>query len=109
MNLDWKVIALFLVGLLLWWFFFLSISHAAKQQRMAVPVHQLLAIVFGILALVCIGGGICAIVANARSKTELSILGAHLTTGHIGVAFVGIGLIIAIFVVRSVLKNQRGL
>ena len=109
MNLDWKVIALFLVGLLLWWFFFLSISHAAKQQRATIPLHQIFAIVFGILALVCIGGGICALVANAKSKTELSILGAHLTTGHVGVAFVGIGLIIAIFVVRAVLKNQRGL
>jgi hypothetical protein len=108
MNLDWKIIALFLVGLLLWWFFFLSISHAAKQRRTAMPLHQLIVIVFGILALVCIGGGIYAIVANARSKTELSILGAHLTAGHVGAGFVAIGIIIALFVVRAVLKKQRG-
>jgi len=109
MSLDWKVIALFLVGLLLWWFFFLSISHAAQHQRAAFPRHQIIVTVFGILALVCVAGGIYAIVANAKSKTELAILGVHLTTGHVGVAFVGIGLIIALFIVRAVRKNQRGL
>jgi hypothetical protein len=109
MNLDWKIIALFLVGLLMWWFFFLSISHAAQHRRATIPLHQLTVTVSGILALVCVGGGIYAIVLNARSKTELSILGARLTMGHVGIAFVGIGLVIALFVVRAVLRKQHRL
>ena len=108
MILDWKIIALFLVGLLLWWFFFLSISHA-QHQRAAIPRQQLLIIVFGILALVCIGGGILAIVASARSRMEFSILGARFTAGHIGLGFVGAGLAIVFFIVRAKLKNQREL
>jgi hypothetical protein len=107
MNLDWKVVALFLVGLLLWCFFFLSISYAAKHQRARLPLQQLIATVFGVLALVCVGVGIYAMVANARAKTEFGVLGAHLTAGQVGVAFVGLGLVIGLFVVRVVLKKRR--
>lgn len=87
-----------------------AISHppapmAMPHQQAALPLHMLIVGVFGILALGCIGGGIYAIVANATSKTDLELLGAHLSTGHVGVAFVGIGLIIAFFTVRAVLNN----
>lgn len=108
MILDWKVIALFLVGLLLWWFVFLSISHA-QHQRAAMPLRKLIVIVLGILALVCIAGGILAIVANARSNAEFGILGAHFTTGHVGLGFLGIGFVIAFFTVRAALKHKREL
>lgn len=83
----------------------LGVAH----QRAALPIHSLIVAMFGILALVCIGGGVYAISANAESKTELSILGAHLTTGHVGVAFVGLGLIIVFLAVRAVLKSQHAL
>jgi hypothetical protein len=70
MNLDWKVIALFLVGLLLWWFFFLSISHAAKQQRMAVPVLNSWPSSLASCRSPASAGGICAIVAQRQIKNR---------------------------------------
>jgi hypothetical protein len=79
---------------------------APAHQREAAPLHRLIILVFGLLALCCIGGGIVAIIWNAVSKTEFELLGARLTTGHVGVAFVGIGLLTALFTVRAVLKNQ---
>jgi hypothetical protein len=64
---------------------------------------------FGIFALSCIGGGIYAIYRNALSPTNFSIFGASFSTGHVGVAVVGIGLLIAYFSVRAFLRNQREL
>lgn len=82
-------------------------DHAREAQTvpqaMALPLHMLIVLVFGVLALGCICGGVYAIAANAT--TELDIFGAHLTTGNVGVAFVGLGLIIALFTVRAVLRN----
>ncbi len=80
-----------------------------EHQREAVPLHRLIVIIFGVLAFACVAAGIVAIVLNAKSQTEFDFLGAHLTTGHVGVAFVGIGLVIAYFTVRAVLRSQRDL
>ena len=85
------------------------LSSARPHQIAALLLHMTIVVIFGILALCSIGGGIYAIVANAQSHTELSLLGASLNTGHVGVAFIGIGPIIAFFTVRSVLKNQHEL
>ena len=82
---------------------------APPHQRAALPLHILIVCVFGLLALTSIGGGIYAITTNATSPTTLSILGADFSTGHVGVAFVGIGFIITFFTVRSVLRSQRDL
>ena len=82
---------------------------ARPHQEAARSVHVLIIVIFGVLALACIGGGVLAIIANAHSNTELSILGAQLTTGHVGVAFMGIGVIMAFFTVRAVLRSQRDL
>ena len=79
------------------------------HQREAAPLHRQIVTVFGILAFTCVIGGIVAIISSAESKTEFDIFGVHLTTGHVGVAFVGIGLLTAFFTVRAVLKNQRDL
>lgn len=81
----------------------------AGHQEAAEPVHLLIVVIFGILASMCIGAGIIAIIWNAVSKTEFKLFGAHLTTGRVGVAFVGIGLLTFLFIVRAVLKNQRDL
>jgi hypothetical protein len=80
---------------------------APGHQKAALPLHIGIIAVFGALALACIGGGIYAIATNATSKTDLDLFGAHLSTGHVGVAFVGIGVITAYFSVRAVLKNQH--
>jgi hypothetical protein len=86
-----------------------SDAMAERHQKAAIPLHIIIVGIFGFLALACIGGGIYAIAANAKSKTDLDIFGVHLSTGHVGVAFVGIGLIIALLSVRAVLKNQHAL
>ena len=82
---------------------------SAAHQTVAMPLHLLIVSVFGLLALVSIGGGIYAIAMRSTAQTTLTILGAELRTEHVGVALVGIGLIIAFLTVRSVLKSQHDL
>jgi hypothetical protein len=82
---------------------------APEHQRAALPLHIIIVLIFGILALVCIGGGIYAVYRNSLSQTGFSFLGVHLNTGHVGVAFVGLGLIVAFFTARAVLRSQRDL
>lgn len=82
---------------------------AAPHQIAAMPLHILIVAIFGVLALAAIGGGIYAITVHSAAKTTLTILGAELRTEHVGVAFVGIGFIIAFLTVRSVLKSQHDL
>lgn len=84
-------------------------AMAAPHQIAALPLHMTIVVLFGILALSCIAGGIYAIVVNAQSKSELSIFGAYLNTGHVGVAFVGIGVFLMFFTIRAVLRNQLDL
>jgi hypothetical protein len=85
------------------------VAMARPHQEAAMFLHITIVTLFGILALGCIGGGIYAVYHNALSPTDFSLLGAHFSTGHVGVAFIGIGLLVAYFSVRSVLRNQREL
>jgi hypothetical protein len=77
----------------------------AGHQRSAAPIHTLIVVTFGLLALASIAGGVIAIMQSSKSNTEFSLLGAKLSTGDVGVALVGIGLVIAYFTVRAVLKS----
>lgn len=79
---------------------------ALPHQREARLVHLTIILIFGLLALACVGGGIVGILYGATSETKLDMFGVHLSTGHVGIAFVGIGLIIGYFTMRSVLRNQ---
>ena len=58
-----------------------------------MPSHILIVLTFG-LALASIVGGVIAIIRTAKSNTEFSLLGVKLSTG-VGVALVGIGLLLA--------------
>lgn len=80
-----------------------------EHQRAALTLHIIIVLLFGVLALSCIGGGIYAIHRNSISPTEFSFLGIHLNTGHVGVAFVGLGIVAAFLTVRSVLRSQLDL
>ena len=84
-------------------------AMSAEHQSVAMPLHFLIVGVFGLLALISIGGGIYAIAVRSTAQTTLVILGAELRTEHVGVALVGIGFIIAFLTVRSVLKSQHDL
>lgn len=84
-----------------------QIKAGSDELKIAMPLYRLIVITFGMLSFACIAGGIIAILWNSSSKTEFEILGSHLTTEHVGVAFVGIGLIIAYFTVMALLRNLR--
>ena len=72
---------------------------------MKMPLFLVIVSIFGLLALACIGGGIYAIYRNSVASTNFDFLGFHLSTGHVGVAFVGIGLATAYFTTRAVLNK----
>ena len=57
---------------------------------------MLIVVIFG-LAVVSIVVGVIAIVRSAKSNTEFSLLGVKLSSG-VGLALVGIGLLLAYFV-----------
>jgi TRAP-type C4-dicarboxylate transport system permease small subunit len=78
-----------------------------SHQDSALVLHIVIVCIFGFLALACIIGGLMAV--HSESKTEFEMWGAHLTTGNVGVAFMGIGLVIGLFTVRAVLRNQKDL
>ena len=82
---------------------------AAKHRQGASGLHVLIVLIFGLLALVCIAGGIFAICLKDKSETSFNILGAHLKTGSVGVALVALGLVVAFFVVQAVLRSQQDL
>jgi hypothetical protein len=76
-----------------------------RHASAAMPLFFFIVAVFGILALACIGGGIYAVFNKAVAETAFELWGFNLKTGHVGVAFVGIGLATALFTVRAVLKK----
>src|SRR5688572_1579673 len=67
----------------------LSVRSSVSHVKAARKIHLSIIIIFGVLALTCIGGGIYAVSAKAVADSELSLLGARLKTQHVGAAFVG--------------------
>jgi len=57
----------------------------------------------------CVGGGAYAIYRGAVSQTRFSILGVELNTRSVGVAFMGIGMIIGYFTFKAVLDKVGNL
>ena len=80
---------------------------AVRQQRAPAPIHILIVLTCGLLALFSITGGIVAIGCGSKTNTEFSFLGAELSTGDVGIALIGIGLLITYFTTRTVLKSGR--
>jgi hypothetical protein len=60
---------------------------------------MLTVVCFG-LAFASIVGGVIAIIRSAKSNSELGLLGVKVSTG-VGVALVGIGLLLAYFAILS--------
>lgn len=76
-----------------------------KHIQEARPIHTVILLLTGILSLVSCVGGIIAIFWNAFAPSEINMLGLHVSTGHVGVAFAALGVISMFLVSRSVLKN----
>jgi hypothetical protein len=62
-------------------------------------------VVAGLAGLVCVIGGIYAIYRNALSPSQVELFGSKVTTGHVGVAFVFIGLVVLWAVIRNANKT----
>src|ERR687888_922720 len=107
--MDLKNLVLLVVFGVVFLLLFSARRMAAPHERAAAPIHILIVITVALLALVSIVAGIVAIVHGSTANTEFSLLGADLSTGDVGVALVGIGLLIAYFTSRGVLKSCRGL
>jgi membrane protein implicated in regulation of membrane protease activity len=82
---------------------------AIQHQKQVEPLHKLIIIFMFILSLLCIAGGIFAVFWNSTADTNFSLLGASLSTRHVGVAFMGISILTAFLTMKSVLKNQKEL
>ena len=82
---------------------------AIAHVEAAKPVLSKVVITMGVLSGLAIIGGIVGIVWNAVSPTEFNIWGAELSTGHVGVAIIALGLICMVLVVRSVLMYTHKL
>lgn len=81
------------------------VLKAPQHIKAATPVLLGGLVVSGLLAGLCIGGGIAALVWNIMAPTEFNFLGVMLTTGHVGVALTALGVILALFVIRSSYKR----
>jgi hypothetical protein len=77
---------------------------APAHIRVATPVIIVGLIVCSLVSALCVGGGIVAIIWNATSPTTANLFGTSLTTGHVGVAFVFIGLVVLGLVIRKAFK-----
>lgn len=80
-----------------------------RHLRAARPTINKIVVIMGVLSGLAIIGGIGAIVWNAYSPTEMSFIGASVSTGHVGVAFAALGLICMVAVMRTVLKTLHRL
>ncbi|MEA5486696.1 MULTISPECIES: COR domain-containing protein [Pseudanabaena] len=58
-----------------------------------------------IVSVLLVIGGIVAIIYDSKSPSEISMLGQKISTGHVGVAFVFIGIIGMIFSFRKLLNT----
>jgi hypothetical protein len=79
-------------------------TGAPQDVEAAAPLLNIMIVLVGILGLLITGGGIYAIIMNALSETKIHIAGMSISTGHVGVAFVGLGIIMVIIVFRQILS-----
>lgn len=61
------------------------------------------------LSAISIVGGIIGIIWQAISPTEIQFFDIRITTGHVGVAFVALGLTTMLYTIKNVLKHLNKL
>lgn len=81
-------------------------DHDGRGEKEISSINRLIVLIAGLLGLLATGGGIVAIIRNAKSESKVDIFGARLSTGNVGVALVFIGLVVAYFTFKEVLKHQ---
>ena len=105
--MDLRNVVLLVVLGLVFLLLFTARRTVVPHQRAAAPIHILIVLTCGVLAFFSITSGIVAIIHGSEANTEFSLLGAELSTGDVGVALVGTGLLITYFTTRSVLRSAR--
>jgi hypothetical protein len=82
-------------------------AWSVVHQKQARPLHNRIMKIFGLLAGLLVTAGVVTIVISAT--TDFELFGAHLNTRYIGLALIGIGVLIMFVSMRLVLKNQLDL
>jgi hypothetical protein len=103
--MDLRSVVLLVVLGVVFLLLFTARPLAVPDHRAATPIHILVVITCGLLAVISIGGGIVAIVHGSKADAEFSLLDAELSTADVGVALIGFGLLIAYFTNRALLKK----
>lgn len=83
----------------------MAANDGTSYIKAAKPIIILGLVVIGIVGFACVLGGIFAIYRNATSPSEVTLFGNKLTTGHVGVAFVFIGVVVLGAVIRKAFKT----
>jgi hypothetical protein len=84
-----------------------SLFLAPNDMKTNILLLLLIVILSSVLSLASICGGIYAIYSKALADTSFDALGFHLKSGHVGVAFVGIGLATAFLTAKAVLSRIK--
>lgn len=74
----------------------------AQVIRAAEPTFKMALLVTGAVACAAIGGGIVAVIWDAKANTQFDLFGMNLTTTHVGVAMVGLGIAASVIVGRKI-------
>ncbi|BBC27036.1 COR domain-containing protein [Pseudanabaena sp. ABRG5-3] len=78
----------------------------SRQNVEAVsPILSQIINMVGIVSVLSVIGGIVAIIYDSKSPSEISMFSQKISTGHVGVAFVFIGIIGMIFSFRKLLNT----
>ena len=107
LNMDVRNVVLLVVLGVIFLLLSSATPAAVRQQRAAAPIHILIVLISGLLALFSVTSGILAIAAGSKTNTECSFLDAELSAGDVGIALIAIGLLITYFTTRSLLKSGR--
>lgn len=80
-------------------------APAPPHIRAGNPVMIITLVLAGLFAGLCIWGGVQLMSAPGSGETAFSFLGLNFTTKQAGVASIGLGAIVIIFVFRRVLRS----
>jgi AbiTii len=81
------------------------LTTSPAHVEAASSLFKVMILIVGALAIVITGGGIYAIVKSATSETKIDMFGLSVSTGHVGVAFVSLGVILLILVYKNITSN----
>jgi uncharacterized membrane protein YidH (DUF202 family) len=76
-----------------------------RHIKASEPILKMTLWVVCIVGVAAIAAGAFAIYRNSLAQTEFNFLGLTMTTGHVGVALVGLGVAALILIIRRMFKT----